>query len=385
MARIFCSGFEMRQPTSAALESLGGTGTSIDTGIFRSGSASMKLQLTSGVAGQFGMSTFFPTTGYHRFYIMVTARPASTARRIWGNTGVGSVNLRLNPDGTIAHFVNTTLTGTSSTALTDTTKWYRIETREVNGTSVPVLLIDGVTQVTASPSSWTLTATGGCGDTVADTYTAYFDDVAVDDATFPGDGKVVLLLPISDNARAALWTGGAGGTTDLFDAVNNTPPIGTATETNLTQIEHAGGAAGTTDAYDANMTSYTTAGLVAGDTVNLVQLVAVDGEDSGTGTKLLSYSAVSNPAIASTGNVSAGDDVAALGTYPSNWAKRQNIGLAASPSVTLGTSPVMRVVRPETASRVASVCFMGMYVDYTPAVADERVPRSTPYPQLLAH
>jgi hypothetical protein len=47
----------------------------------------------------------------------------------------------------------------------------------------------------------------------------------------------------------------------------------------------------------------------------------------------------------------------------------------------------MRVLRPETASRVASVCFMGMYVAWTPYVAPPVsmvVPRRV-YPQLLAH
>lgn len=199
----------------------------------------------------------------------------------------------------------------------------------------------------------------------------YFDDFAVNSTagssqnSWCGPGKQVLLIPISDNARDTLWTGGVGGTSNLFDAVNNLPPIGTATETNLTQIEHAGGASGTTDRYDANMTTYATAGLKAGDKLLCARGVIVTGEDVGAGDKLLSFEGLSNPVIASTGNfnvISSGTNTP-LGTYPTNW-KFTRTGYVYDQAVTLGTSPVLRVVRPETASRVASVCFMGLFVEY---------------------
>jgi len=367
MAKGGIAGFETNDISTGLLE-IPGTGCTFDTTIVRTGTYSGKVVPTSGVSCRFQLAFMVGTAGvaFLRFYIRVTARPATTARLIHGQISASSTSLRLNPDGTVAYYQNTTLIGTSTIALTDTTRWYMLEIRTLDGTSVTVLQIDGVPQVTGSPSSWTLSSQLGADDTVADTYTAYFDDVAWDTAAFPGPGKAVLLRPISDNARAALWTGGVGGTTNLFDAVNNNPPIGTATETDLTQIEHAGGAAGTTDAYDANMTSYTTAGMGASDTVNSISFFIVHGEDSGTGTKLLNFSLVSNPTQASSlANFTAGGDVGALGTYGSNWTMRVN-GIISSPSVTLGTSPVMRVVRPETAARVASVCFMGMYVDYTP-------------------
>lgn len=364
MARTFCSGFEVNDTASGLVDLLTGAGATFDSAIFRSGLYSAKIVPASTVQ-TYVTALGAGTSGYLRFYVRVTVRPASTARLICGAILASTINLRLNPDGTIAHYLNTTLTGTSTSALTDTTHWYRIEIRTPNGSSVPVLLIDGVTEVTGSPSGWTFAARLGASDSVADTYTAYFDDVSVDGANFPGESRIVLLKPISDNARATLWTGGTGGTTNLFDAVDNTPPAGTATETNTTQIEHAGGAAGSTDAYDANMTSYSTAGLSPSDTVNAIRFFIIHGEDSGTGTKLLNFSLVSNPAQATTlANFAAGADAGALGTYPTTWTATVN-GIVTSPSVTVGTSPVMRVVRPETASRVASVCFMGMYVDYT--------------------
>lgn len=217
------------------------------------------------------------------------------------------------------------------------------------------------------------------------------DDLAVNDDqganqnTYPGAGNIALLVPISDNARASLWTGGIGGTTSLFDAVDNKPPVGTATETNTSQIEHAGSAAGTTDAYDANMTTYTNAGIGAGATINVIVPLINHGEDVTTGTKLLTFSVVSNPAIASAGNFAAGLDGGLLGTYPSGWFTTLGTTTYA-PSVTLGTSPVMRVTRPEVATRVASVDFMGMVVDYTPAAVpgayNPKRPRSSRFSQL---
>lgn len=366
MARVGITGFEMG---SVIGEGAGGTSTgfSFDSSIVRTGATSLK------VIAQSGSSIAVTFIGHSagrcvRVYVRVTTLPAST-RLLIGTIGASQLNVRLKSDGALELYNNTTLLGTSTTKLTDTSRWYRIEVRSGTITSDELLRIDGVGEVSGSITSLSTGGTVGAGDTVAATYTAYFDDMAVDDTTWPGEGKIVLLVPISDNARATLWTGGVGGTTNLFDAVNNTPPIGTATETDLTQIEHAGGAAGSTDAYDANMTSYATAGIAASDTITAIQFWIWHGEDSATGTKLLNFSLVSNPTQASSlANFTAGNDVGALGTFNVNWTRTQN-GIISSPSVTVGTSPVMRVVRPETASRVASVCFMGMYVEYIPAVA----------------
>lgn len=270
--------------------------------------------------------------------------------------------------------------------------WYRVEVSlncGVGSIDSGELRIDGVTVASASSQNWQDGVTGGMqvgylplsGNVTATLYTddwAYNDDQGASQNTWPGAGNVVNLFPISDNARATLWTAGAGGTTNLWDAVDNTPPAGlaSASETNTSNIEHGGGAAGTTDAYDANMTSYTSAGVAADSTVNVVSFIEVDGEDITTGSKLLKFEVLSNPTIASPGNVTAGDGAGAHGAYGGLWAIRTNQGITYAPSVTLGTSPVMRVTRPETASRVACVCFMSMVVDYTPAAGAMRVPRN---------
>jgi hypothetical protein len=367
------------------------------TNIVRSGTRAFKADSGAGNAVAYiGIASGGAVQGYLRSYIYIPSAsglPTTTALiytpAVSTTAGFG---IKMTTTGTLQLFNLGTGTqiGSDSVALT-TDAWHAVtmySTTGVGATDEATLWLDEALVASATGLDTSFDGNQqldglGWRSAPGANKVMYIDDVTFNDETgadqntIPPANKLVLLLPISDNARASLWTGGVGGTTSLFDAVNNTPPIGTATETNLTQIEHAGGAAGTTDAYDANMTSYATAGLVTGDTVNVVEFQEVDGEDIATGTKKLSFSVVSNPAIASPGQVSAGNDIGALGTYSSNWATRQGQGRTYNPSVTLATSPVMRVTRPETASRVASVCFMGIYVDYSPAVATTNKPRRT--------
>jgi hypothetical protein len=370
VAVTFLTGFEARITTADGF-SLVGT-ASYNTATVRTGAASVRCNPASGAQGH--LANFVlggEPANYTHFALNVASLPSVT-RLIAGAISAGFINVRLTSAGALAVYLNTTLIDTSAAAFASP-GWHWVGIRQVTGTSVAFLQIDGSDAVTGTATVTGTTDGIGFSGTEASAVDAYVDDVIFDSAGFLGPSKVALLLPISDNARATLWTGGSGGTTNLYDAVNNTPPIGTATETNLTQIEHAGGSGGTTDAYDANMTTYTTAGVGASDTVLALQGIVVWGEDVATGTKRLSYSGVSNPAWTGEDaiDVSTGDGSMALGTYgvtgpPDGWNERRS-AVVTSPSVTLGTSPVMRVLRPETASRVASVCFMGIYVAWTPA------------------
>ena len=377
MARTVICGFEANDnitgnlTTQAVDGRLQGTGATIDTTTVRSGTYALKIALTSGTAGYFLSQHNLSNGRYTRFYLRVTALPSSTARKLFGNTT--GIHLRLNPAGTLALYNNTTLIGTTTTALTDTTKWYRIEIRLADGTSVPTVLIDGNTEITASPASWTMAPLHiGANDTVADTYTAYFDDLTEDDAGFPGDGKVVLLLPESDNTRTN-WTAGAGATTSLFAAVDNLPPAGvaSASETNTSNIESASSTG--TATYIAAMSTYSSKGIAAGDTVNAIDIMILHGEDIATGTKNGTFELTSNPVVGSTA-FAFGNDAGAHGAYNAStgiWPFAETFQNA--PTVTVGNAPLFKVVKTDTTTRVACICFMGIYVDYTPAVVD-------PYP-----
>lgn len=365
MAVTFLTGFEAQE---AKTDGITLTGTAeYSTAQARTGAASIRCNPASGASGWF--ATGSDTTGTWQHFGLYVASLPTVARRIYG--GASRTSLVLNPGGTLTVLCSGTEVGASSTALSTGTQYW-IGVRQGSGTSVPYLQINGTTEVSGTGTTSTTNNIYGCNSTEASAIDIYIDDIIVDSAGFLAPSKVNLLVPISDNARATLWTGGDTGTTSLYEAVNNKPPIGTATETDLTQIEHAGVAAGTTDAYDANLATYSTAGVGASDTVLAVQLVAAHGEDISTGAKLLAFSVESNPAVASSGNVTAGDATpTTLGTFPTEWGIHFGT-LTTSPSVTLGTSPVMRALRPETVSRVASVCFMGLLVAWTPAVADNQ-------------
>ena len=147
----------------------------------------------------------------------------------------------------------------------------------------------------------------------------YWDDFAVNDDqgtdqnNYPGDGGIILLRPTADSARGANWLGGAGGTTNLYDAVNNAPPVGVAsTGTKTSQVRNS--ANDSTGNYDATMQSYTAAGVPAGATVKVAQAVLNVGTNNATATAG-AVRIVSNPAEgAETSFANFGTAVA--GTYP---------------------------------------------------------------------
>src|SRR5205823_5625838 len=120
----------------------------------------------------------------------------------------------------------------SVSAASATNTWYRLElsvaTNASNIATTAALQIDGASIASGSTGSSHSLATIRLGFTAAPgaSIDCHIDDIAINDSTganqnsFPGAGSVVLLVPVSDNARGANWVAGAGGTTSLFDAVN---------------------------------------------------------------------------------------------------------------------------------------------------------------------
>lgn len=400
LARLATSGFEWRVPTNGGLAdgASAGSGTwAADTTNQRSGAAAISITLTSAALSQknFALaSPFVPlgTTAYQRVYWRKSGNPGTNRRTICAFSGGGGTQtyaFALNTDGTVSFGYFDTgsvfnVLGTSA-ALSDNT-YYRLEIQQlvaVGGTSwTGEGRIDGaaifseaaVTRDVSTPAvSTTTQATLGAIDTNAHTGTVtyIYDDFAFNDSTganqntWPGSGKVVLLRPITDNARGANWVGGAGGTTSLFDALDNTPPVGVAlaSATNTSQIKNV--TKDTTGNYDANLTTYTTAGLVATDTVNVVHPHWNIGA-SGTG---ISHAMllVSNPA-ANAGVESTFSPTNIAGTFPTNWSWQvPAVQVVYAPSVTLGTSPVIRLGKRTSSTTAAMGDAMGVYVDYTPA------------------
>lgn len=200
----------------------------------------------------------------------------------------------------------------------------------------------------------------------------YIDDVilSIDDGNFDVlsnlmSRNVILLRPVSD-AQVGSWTGGAGGLTNLFDAVDNTPPAGTATETNTTQIESIDSSGdNATDEYRANLTSWATAGVGPNDAIICIIPLINHGEDVATGTKTGSFGLQANP-VTTYQSFTFGADVGALATYPTNWT--WSTGGPSNtpinyPSINKSQTTVIAVRKTDTGTRVASVDFMGVMVE----------------------
>lgn len=373
------TGFTGLDAISAQVDGLAAalpSGVSYDTTTPNGSGRSLKIIPASGSASSQCTLTAGGTTGWRRFFVRFDVLPTTNPRGFYGAFGAGN-NIRIRSDGKIQIYSGSTA-GVTGTTVLSTTQWYMFDV--VNNSSTSNILRVRITPITAGvpgtsideitgTTAYTFTELIGAADTVADTYTAYFDHFSADSSTASpiGFGWVLLSLPISDNARAAKWTAGTSGTTNLFDAVDNLPPTGKVSpQTTTSAITHAGGGAGNED-YDANMTTYATLGIGAADTINAIQAIMIHGEDIATGTKTLTFAVKSNPAGSFETNFSAGADAGAVGTFPTNWTTTRGTVIS-SPSVTLANSPVMTARRPLTESRLADVCFMGLYIDYTPTI-----------------
>lgn len=386
MARRFSCGWEWNT-TNECAGNVVGAATVVTTTV-RSGTYALQAAASAGeaqlnVAPLFSAGDALGTTYYVRFYFRLASFQASQTVEVGrveytGGNGVcflvssaGVTELRAITAGTTY-----TSVGTGPTVSTGT--WYMGELAVSCGTGAVdygEARLDGTSFASSSTLSITDSAPGmivrlgsfGVGHT--STHTVFIDDVACNDGSgasqnsWPGSGKLVLLKPTSDNARVGYVTG-AAGTTSLFDAVNNLPPTGAATGTATNRIHSPTNNA--TDTYDANLTTYTTAGVAGTDQVNVVDLHAnVGGATTTVANQALQM--ISNPVIAE--GTSIAKPSAAWGTFPTNWAWGFSNIRAYTPTVTLGTAPVMRIRRATANANQVGADAMGAYVDYGPAPA----------------
>jgi hypothetical protein len=371
MARVAVMGWEWGSiydaPTGSAM-TLVSTAPSIESTIVRSGAKSLKLAAASGTSS----SISYPNIGssFIKFYVRVTALPASSGRVLFGTIATSACNIRLNSTGTLQMYENTTSRVTSSTTLTDTSKWYCVEIGRSGTTNT--LYIDGVSQGSGTVTNALTTVSFGPADTVAQTYTAYIDDYVSDTAALVGESKVILLLSTADSSVGSGWQKPGGGTTNLYTSVDNVPPVGIADSTLVgdaeKQIRNAGS---NTNAYAATIRTYTAAGLTSDDTIRCVFPSFMTAAPSATSAKSGSLT-LSNPTLAKTtfGTFYQGSTIA--GTYPSGWKQNRagNGGTALAvdnPTVTLGTAPVFTITQDTSSTRIAMVCAVGLYVEYVHA------------------
>lgn len=371
MALTLLCGFEDLSQTIA------GTGGSFQSSVKRSGTYAFRANPSSvpGVTVSFSHRSAGGTSALLFSSIAFALRIDSlpTSRSNLYLAGGNADRLEINTDGTLRISSGGASIETSTSALSADSAWHII-TFDVGWSagSGRRVYVDGVEWASSSATAATAqnSATVGLQSAFNISADVYFDDCRCYDSSTGGAvnlGNQILLLPTGDPADRLGWTNGGGGTTSIFEGVNNIPPVGVAASTDGTKIKHA--ATGTNRDYVATMQTYTDAGVPAGATVNAVMALCNDGEAVSTGTKAGGIWIASNPAQTAGGSsFDFGNDTATvIGTFPTGWVTHYG-PVTSAPSVTLGTAPTVTVRKNGSTSREVAVDFLGLYVDYTPKV-----------------
>lgn len=358
-----------------------------DTAVKRSGAAARAHN--SGGSGALAYTrTFWGLQGangyYVRIYFRVDALPTTDARVLMlSDNAADLVAARLTVSGKIQlrNEVAGTQIGANSTLTVAPGVWYRLElyckvVAGANDACELRIAEDGQPYETvgqasglALSESQVTQAYRGWSSSPGVSKTIWTDDVAVNDDTtaadnsWPGDGRVVYLEPAADNARGANWVAGAGGTANLFDALDNDPPSGLAAgaATDTSQIKNAN-TGDTTGNYDVDLDTYQAAGLGAFDTITLVQAVMQVGITA-AGVVSAAMRVLANPVQAAEQAKNAGDG-AAISTYGINW---HTIWGAAQdqPAVVLGSPATLRIGRRGAQAAELHCCGIRLAVEYT--------------------
>lgn len=398
MARLLTTGWEVQSALSGPLGNWPDLGTSsgavsVDTTNHRSGASCLAFAgsataayRSSGVPG----NTASGVTYYWRTYFRKTGNPAalSAIMAFLNGSSVVVYQVKLTTAGEVGLYAGTTLIGSVSSALADNT-YYQIELSWMVNTTASAadaaeLRLNGNTIATDSgvDRSSAIVATfrigwveppGAGGPTLYADDTGYNDNTGTDQNSWPGDEKVVLLTATGMSATGSGWQKPGGATTNLNTAVDNTPPVGGADSTSAADAEKfiRNATAAANSDVDFTMTTYTGAGVGAGDTITTVTPFVATGAPVSTSAKLGDLQIVSNPAGTLTAFAVQGTSGAfwsslAIGAWQTGW-KGTIAPVIYNPSVTLGTAPVFRVRQETSSTRIADVVFVGVYVSYTPA------------------
>lgn len=403
MARLITAGNELNHANASSAAGFpdgrynaGTVAATVISSLKRSGG--FAAQCASGAGSSVFMQytiTYAAATFFFRPYICFTHLPGSTiAILLMGPTALTSgASVRLTSGGKLQLWdnENNVQVGSDSalTIVADGATFYRIELSTTFDASTHVTALEGrVNGVSFASGTVTTTIavvgvpTVGWVASPGATKTLTIDDVAINDSTganqnsWPPDSKIVLLVPTATSAAGTNWrlgTGTAEGGVG-WDSVNNEPPVGVAdlaVGSDPKQIRNAGASAN--DDFDATMTIYTTGGVPStGASINVIDPIVATAAPVATAAKLGEVGVVSNPVIANVALAAGGTSGAfwsgtTAGTYVTGWKWTHNPTY--SQTVTLGTAPVMRIRQITSSTRIAMVCFMGMYVDYTPLVA----------------
>ena len=378
MARILTLTWESNQSGSNSTEGITtATGVTINTNtdFVRTGTASAKVSWADYANARLGSILFSSSTSdaLMRIPVYVTALPEGNMDIASFSDGAGdAISLKVTAAGLLRLDSGATW-NVSTTGAVTVGAWNDIQIRLRRSTSDSLheIVLNGETVTDTTNDTSTSNINGiklghGGGGILANTI--YFDDVAVNNLsggsenTYPDkDGKCDILLPVSDNSIGD-WTAGAGATSNLFDALDNTPPLGVATgsETNTTNVRYVTGASAD---LDINVETYSSIGIASIDTIKFVEALVRHGEVSGSLTKGGTLTTVSDPAQGSSDTFNYGND---LGTHEDeigSWRTKRG-AIQYSPSVTIGNNPVLRV--GVSSGNDVDVDFLGLLVEWVP-------------------
>lgn len=387
MARIFHSGFELNQIGANTAEGWGamtGSAFSVQGTTKRSGSYAAKVLFSSSTGYTSAAITQMATgrTYYFTIHLYVGSNPSSATpicdffrnSTPWPYGGV----IKLNTNGSVGLWVGDAVSGLTQVASNSgvlSAGWHTIELSYVYSSGAVAARIDGGADFASGSTTTSIALNrielgGGLDDGNVTSGEIYIDDVIVNDDqgatsenTYAGAQKVLWLPATSDNNRGN-WLDGGGGTSNLFESLNNTPPTGNTTDANAKQIKNAT-SSGSVQNADFNAIDYSSAGIGAGDTIKTVQLIARCGNHASSLTIGGSILIVSNPAEASPDTFTNFGTSSAHGTEASaNWVTRYGT-IQYSPSVTLGTQAVIRITKTKLSStNQCEVDALGLMVTY---------------------
>ena len=372
----FISGFELGSTGECIV--ISGSPT-VESSVVRSGTYALQVNVTATTAycqlrirtSSINLNVFESI----RFYLRVASLPSTNDKIVSWINGSGEVfYLKLSTAGALILGDPTDGdSGASSTTIAADGNWHLIQVN-LSSTASTVFL-DSQSVATFAHGLATQANAIRLGSNTAATTNLYFDDFVADDSTSGttiASGKDVMLLPTADSSLST-WVGGAGGTTNTFQAVDSVPPVGVVntSATNTSQIRNTASAVNQDATY--TMQTYSAAGLNLGVTVNAVMALANTAWESSTSFVSGSVWVASNPSQTAGGGPAwqfgNGSSGVVINTFPTGWATVLG-AVTVSPTVTLSVAPTVTLRRVSTSSGLAvDADFIGMYVDYSPSAA----------------
>jgi hypothetical protein len=310
VARLWSCGFELNSVTAAVeYDSNTGTAPAISSSVINSGGGLYSLHpsttaaVTSYITHQFDVGSASHNIFFRSYFRVDTLPDANTTILLARDTGAASTvwSVQITATGTLRLLDDANVVIGTSAAISTAT-WYRLEVKYVFATAALELQKDGVSLLSGTGSTTSLSANqiriGRQTAGTAANPSFYFDDVAVNDTTgtaqtgYPGAGYIFHLQPAAngDTVQFATGVGGTGTapTGNASRVSENTPDDATSynQDHTLNNLDHftvssvpaAMGASDTVNCVSVGVRFAGASGAVADDRI----AVQIESQASGT-------------------------------------------------------------------------------------------------------